>query len=225
LLQTAKGAVLFYDGEQVTELMQVPENSILTTRSSLPTFFDRINAQVQSYIFGGAFIKTAGEYAESFRLKYSASQRESLLDVSYTGDYSCLLFKDKIRCGADADPDIEISLGDLDPVQFLSSSNSVLVQKNALNIATRDGAVYNLPVYWDDLRNKQASALTLDPVVRNLVSLGPWNDNQEIAVTVDGKVLTYSDLDQSWNQVEGLPAEPFQKLMAPYYWSPRLDQF
>jgi hypothetical protein len=224
LLQTTQGTVLFFDGEQATELLQVPENSILTSRSSLPTFFDRANAQVQSYIFGGVFVNTAGEYADSFRRKFSAQERADLLDVSYTGDYSCLLFKDKIRCGADADPDIEMNLSGIDPVQFLSSPNSDLVQKNALNIATHDGAIYNLPVFWKDLQKMTGKSLPRDPYLKNLVSLGPWIDNQEIAVTTDGQVMIFSAESKSWMKAEGLPAESFQKLMAPYYWSPRLDQ-
>jgi hypothetical protein len=225
LLQTDKGSVLFFDGEQATEIMRVPQDSILTTRSSLPTFFDRLNAQVQSYIFGGVFITTAGEYAESFRRKFSAQERTDLLDVSYSGDYSCLLFKDKIRCGADSDPDVEISLAGLDPVQFVSSPNSVLVPKNALNIATRDGAIYNLPVYWADLQKLPQGALPLDPDLKNVVSLGPWLANQEIAVTTDGQVMVYTPDNRSWNKAQNLPQESYLKLMAPYYWSPRLEQF
>lgn len=224
LLQTSKGAVLFFDGEKATQILQVPEDSILTSRSSLPTFFDRLNAQVQSYIFGGSFISTAGEYADIFRRKFSAQDRANLLDVSYTGDYSCLLFKDKIRCGADADPDVEMTLANIEPVQFLSSSNSVLVQNNSLNIATRDGALYNLPVFWKDLQKLAGTPLPRDPQIKNLVSLGPWKTHQEIAVTTDGQVMVFSASDKTWNKAQGLPSESFQKLMAPYYWSPRLDE-
>lgn len=225
LLQTTKGAVLFFDGEKATEIMQVPAGSILTSRSSLPTFFDRIGAQVQSYIFGGVFVSTAGEYADTFRRKFSAQEREELLDVSYTGDYSCLLFKDKLRCGADTDADVEISLAGLEPVQFLSSTNSILVEKNALNIATRDGAVYNLPVFWKDFQQMPGKTLPRDPDLKNVVSLGPWQNNQEIVVSTDGRVLLFSGRQKPWGKVEGLPLETFEKLIAPYYWSPRLDEF
>ena len=225
LLQNTQGQVLFFDGEDATEIMQVPVNSILTTRSSLPTFFDRLNAQVQSYIFGGTFIQTAGEYADIFRRKFSATDREELLDVSYVGDYSCLLFKDKIRCGADSDADVEFSLQGLDPVQLISSSSSVLVESYALNIAMRDGRVYALPAMWKDLQKMAGSELKPTTKLRNVVSLGPWKADQEIAVTTAGKVVLYVGPDKPWQTVEALSTQSFQKLMAPYFWSPKLDQY
>ncbi|MFS4461237.1 hypothetical protein [Bdellovibrio sp. HCB2-146] len=223
LLQAADGDVYFYDGEQSQVIMQVPADSILTTRTSLPTFFDSASAQVKSFVYGLGFVETAGEYAQSFRSNYSAQDRTELVDVSYSGDYSCLLFKTKIICGADADPDKELSLGDIQPRQFLSTSNSVMVQKDILYIATAEGDLYPLPMYWKDFQKMKNSDLKKSLTVQNLVSLGPLPGQGEIAVTLTGKALILSN--RSWMAPLGLPQVPFRKVFAPYYWSKKLETF
>ncbi|MNL32468.1 hypothetical protein D3C87_1543210 [compost metagenome] len=178
---------------------------------------------MKSFVYGLGFVDTAGDYAQSFRSSYSAQDRENLIDVSYSGDYSCLLFKTKIICGADADPDRELALGDIEPVQFLSSGNSVMVQKDILYIATADGDLYPLPMYWKDFQKMKSEGLRKSLTVQNLVSLGPLGGQGEIAVTMTGKALVLSD--RSWTAPKGLPQVPFRKVFAPYYWSKKLETF
>lgn len=230
LAQTNEGEISFFDGSQRTSLLKLPHPQVLLTlRGDLPTFFDP-DGSVTSFVFSPTLIETKGDYAWNYAKSYSYSERQSLKDVYYGDlhDYSCLLFDSKIRCGDNFanDPDIEISLGSLQPLQFLISENSVLVNKETLYIATAEGALYPLPPTWSDFKIWSQEARWESSAEKfylsSLVSIAP-NNSLEYAVDFSGRLMKFTPRTKKWSEVEEFKGAQLQKIVGPFFWSQKLE--
>ncbi|WP_413290545.1 hypothetical protein [Bdellovibrio sp. HCB337] len=230
VVQTSEGVVSFYDGTSRQNLIQVGNaDTVMTSRLDLPTFFDP-SGFVKSYAFSKTLIETQGGYAKDYVTSYTPAERNSLKDAYYgiLHDYSCLLFDQKLRCGDNfaSAPDIDVSLRDIRPIQFLISDKSKYVNNEVLYISAEDGYLYPLPAKWADFKAWAATGkLTPSSKAFNWKSLVSFDQGQtEFAVDLKGNLEYKSSNGFFWRNVKPYNDDQIQKVISPFFWSKKLEE-
>lgn len=221
------GEVSFFDGKNKSTLFTATPNAFLTSRQDLPTVFDPAGS-VKTYYFAGILQDTPGGYAREFAEKYTPSERESLRDTYYGAahDYACLLFERKLRCGDNyaQDPDIDVALS-IRPLNFLLTAKSDFVNNNVLYIVADDGYLYPLPKDWKSFQSWSKSGVLIRSSKQyNMLSLATLNDESEYGVTFEGRLEKRSKLMKMWLPLKEYRGEEIQKIVSPFFWSPKLNE-
>lgn len=227
--QSQGGKISFYDGTNRKDLIHLSTaDAVMTTRSDLPTFFDP-RGSVTSFVFSPSLKETPGGYAKDYVTAYTPAERNNLKDVYYGDlhDYSCLLFETKLRCGDNfaSDPDIEIPLNTFRPVQFLISQSSKLVNNATLYVTAEDGYLYPLPANWASFKTWAKDAkFEKSSKVFKLLSLVTFDDGKtEYALNFDGELSQWAQGQKNWTPVQAFKKDKLQKMIAPFFWSQKLE--
>lgn len=225
LIQSDLGQLSFYDGFNRSKILNLPETIQATTlRYGLPTFFD-INGEVSTYLYSKKLTPTESAFADYYRNDFSDEQRNDTLDVYYSSEYSCFLFKAKLYCEDDKNAQFEISFQKIKPIQFIKSSNSILIQKNTLYITATDGYLYSLPSTMADLQKISIeSQLNKTSRAFKTLSLAAGFEKDELGINFSGELLKYNSKRKFWSPVPAYIGLRNKKILSPYIWSKKIEE-
>lgn len=223
LVQNDQSEITFYDGINKTPILTMPEAiQAANLRTGIPTFF-LIDGSVKSYLFSKSLVDGDGSFAQAYRNKFSGASRAETMDVFYDHEYACFLMKKKIVCGPN-NKKVVINFVNIKPIQFLRTSKSALVKNNIIYIAAADGYLYALPETLNELvKIKDENQLKRSSRPFNLLSLAPGFNHDELAITFDGSLLSYSDKTNNWKPVNAYKDANNIKILSPFTWSKKLE--
>lgn len=219
IVQSQSGLISFFDGAVKNELFQTDSSDIMTMRASVPTFYGKAG-YVKSYVYAPILTDAQGRFAKDYRETFSDADRQDLLDVNYSGDYSCLLFRSKIRCFKSDIFSSEINISTIAPMKFMFNEVSKL-----LNIVTEDGPLYSLPLTFEELQKSTEDNLLKKSITRSHISLVHL-DKLGFRVNLNGHLDGNKNIDlaeQVWALVPEYKDEEVKNILGPYYWSKQLE--
>ena len=186
---------------------------------TVPVIFDPQNKTVTTYLKDDAQSPTLGQFATLYRNELTDSQRTGLLD-SYFGNFqACFLFTRSVYC---EDPTGQAVVKF--PEGFHPVSLTVLPMYGADGAFIVDdrGDFYILPF------EQPVNTWTFDMFEKNRTLKG-FRSVQMLpgffnaAVTMDGQLVKFGKISEP-RPVKGYEALKFRRLVAPFFWSPRLNE-
>lgn len=223
LLLDSANNILFFDRNLKsvdTFATSIEEGSILTLRI-VPTVYNASLNSAKSYVGTNKWTDTEGTYAELFRKESLPENNKKLLDVYYGKNYACLLYTQMLYC-EEGDLSVTIHLpAHISAVQ-LAPMNEAINGSDLVHIVSADGSLYMLPLDRP-ITNWKVENLVETVSFKNFLSVAVYPGLYRMGITKDGSLVTYDQKDQLV-KVPELSTRRFKKMIAPYYWTPSLDE-
>lgn len=218
LLLSNEGSALFFDGEKAVPMIEgIPATTKVVLRD-LPGFFDTLTGEVKGYSGRVPMSDMQGSFAQEFR-DFPESKRTELLDVSY-GQVVCFLFRDSLHCeqgGISIDWPMPQGFR---PIQFMPLGAFGLTY-----IVGEGKDAYLLP------REVSIKNWTIDKLEKNqIASVDPFKSmiiiqhGKHFGVTREGVLMGVQSGGEPWKPLPVFQNRRFQKILGPFFWSPRMPE-
>ena len=222
LLHKKDGAVTFFDGIKETSKL-APKTRVMTLAEQWPTFFTE-GGSVKSYKYSKELSETRGGYARSYRELRTHEERESLLDVFYGESMSCLLDTKRISCVRLDDQGNQtvanISFQSIRPLKILPVEN--LDGEDQLFLVDEKAYLYELPPISAGFTSLTEKDLHRSEHPAPFISTG-YVAGISYGLNLNGDLYSYNLKRQKWQTVAPLKQQKIKKILAPFYWSPQLQ--
>jgi hypothetical protein len=214
ILLDKAGTVSFYDTEKRNFYDLKKIRAIGAADDELVLFEDSGVAK-DFYKFAVPMPDAEGLTAISYR-DASPQKQASLLDVVYAEEYGCLLFANSIRCTY-SDPgqklqSEEFEIKDFEPKGFFGRF-----------ILAQDGSTFHIPTTYEGFLNAGAKGFIKNPSRIQHSSFGYLKNQFTYGISMTGVFESYDAAKKTWSAVPSLRQERFKKIIAPFYWSQKLQ--
>lgn len=226
LLRDSQNALSFFDGEkEISTGLHTKAHTVLSLQAGLPMFFEPLDGSVQTYEFHTQFGKPVPDIlTEHFSKRMSAGDQKEVIDVVYGDEYACVLMKTALECYGKDLALFRKSLASLEPLRFVFTYKSRLIQSRVVHLITKDGYLYRLPTTSQELQERDPKDWPRSSNLFNKTAIQPWGRGTEIGLTIDGKVLLYKQKSRQWELIPALESRQIRDVIAPFVWSTQLNE-
>lgn len=221
LLVGKDSSLSFYDGKTIYPILDNPvRGDIVSLRTNTPVYFDKWTGDVLSYIGGSTWADTEGPMAQIFR-EFPIETRNAVLDMNYGGT-ACFLFVDKMIC-KELEDIVEVQLPqEMKAVKFVSMGNMPDGGELVMVLA-EDGSLYSLP-YNTPLSKWTPDLITVVTKLKGYLGLGLMPGLHRIAILGTGEFANFNESNNTYVANPNYKNQRFQKLISPFFWSPRFPE-
>jgi hypothetical protein len=225
LLETADGALKFYDGSEVFDfaLKMNPKTQFFAVNAGGAGVFDSSLNRATRIMGGGVFTKLDDPLANFYIEKLSPMERGQVLDVYYGVNYRCLLFAERLRCMDLTGREIQnLALAPLRARGFLDVTYSTNFLNGIIYIVTEDGNSHALPTGLAELKALRTEDLMKNAKPSRSVNVSVLNGAQ-VGLQKDGTVQATPDGVSQWAPVPAFGSQKFIKLGGLIWWTEKFD--
>jgi hypothetical protein len=216
------GELFFYDGQKSLPLnFKVSKPARLALQGGLLYVFDPGAESAQHFVFTGNLTPASGDVLTDRFAQLPAEKRSSLVDAAYGSTHACLVLRESLECFGRDRAAFSKGLEGLRPKSVLISNQTRIIEPGILFLFSEDGNLYRLPPETERLRSE--SPLQWKTTPSDLRAVQPWTGG-EIALGSDGSLSVLEYRSRRWSPATGRPSSALSDLLAPFYWSTRLNE-